>query len=278
MDVNIILSWSQDSESFIAKFGRQYIKVFRGPIDGAPERLINLLQASAIMCGVTWIALFGPIQMALRTRSGHWGKIPGSRICALARRYALVSRVVSAVSACATAKQATREMLPGALLAVSREIEAASVLVLKCHRMRGTVPRRSHRVAKLRNHAGLVVAALRQAEEGLDHGNHEVALKTLAEMLLKIGDRHAQGRIGELLDERELENLEPVKDREPIRIAATTVLVAATLVIATLVGLPDAAVGYLVPAVIVLATIIVYGRRASLTLNHWGQNNNGGGP
>lgn len=276
-DINVILGWTEDPDSFIAKFGRQYVEIFSGPTHDVPERLIRLLEASVLMCAVIWLLLIGPIQLAFRARSGRWSRVPGSRICALARRYALVSQAASAISACASANRATRERVPEALLAVSRELEAFSDLVLRSQRMRGMVSRRSHRVAKLQNHAGLVVAALRKAEEGLDRDSRDATLTHLAEMLLQIADRHAQGRVGQLLDEGHLENLEPVKNRETIRIVATTTIVAATLIGANLIGLPDAVIGYLVPAVIVIATITVYGRRASLALNHWGPNANGGG-
>ncbi|MFJ8799996.1 hypothetical protein [Streptomyces sp. NPDC102487] len=97
----------------------------------------------------------------------------------------------------------------------------------------GQVKIRRHQRVNLKNHAGRVVAALRAQSERVD-ADPENALRDLGCMLVRIGDRLAEGRVGALLDEAELEGLDPVRDHDVLTTiaAATGVALAAIFVAA----------------------------------------------
>ncbi|MEU9413281.1 hypothetical protein AB0E08_47385 [Streptomyces sp. NPDC048281] len=77
------------------------------------------------------------------------------------------------------------------------------------------LPVGSHRRRQLKRHAGLVVAALRQAEGRIDVEGAAV-IPELARLLMKIADRYVQGHLGALLDNEELTGLEAVRDWEAL--------------------------------------------------------------
>ncbi|MFF9364455.1 hypothetical protein [Streptomyces griseoluteus] len=120
---------------------------------------------------------------------------------------------------------------------------------------------RSHRRRALKKHAGLVVAALRAAEAKIDTVGPD-ALTEVAKILVTIADRYCQGRPGALLDESELTDLQPAKDREPLRAAAVAVLIVAMTVGAALFGVAAEAMPVLIGAFGMVAVTVVYGRRA----------------
>jgi len=122
---------------------------------------------------------------------------------------------------------------------------------------------RSHRQRARKKPAGLVVAALRAAEAKIDTVGPD-ALTEVAKILVTIADRYCQGRPGALLDESELTDLQPAKDREPLRAAAVAVLIAAMTddCWRRPVRRPAEAVPVLIGAFGMVAVTVVYGRRA----------------
>lgn len=144
--------------------------------------------------------------------------------------------------------------------ALADAIRVASRTVSRMHRTSRRLPSRSHRRRQLKRHAGLVVAALRQAEARIDVEG-TAAIPELARLLMKIADRYVQGRLGALLDKEELKGLKPVRDWEALRIAAFAVLTAGSAVTVSQTGLPEETRVYAIGACAILASLLVYGRR-----------------
>ncbi|GGW04648.1 MULTISPECIES: hypothetical protein [Streptomyces] len=112
---------------------------------------------------------------------------------------------------------------------------------------RGSVPFLSRRNGPLKSHAAQVVGALRAAEAELDKDPQKAA-HDLARMALTISERYATGRLGALLDERDLG--EPHRMGDAVRLSLTVVLVAAIAVAAARQGMPE-------PAAIAAAVVVV---------------------
>lgn len=115
---------------------------------------------------------------------------------------------------------------------------------------------RRHHKAELKKHAGRVVSVLRAAAMRID-ADPENGLRDLGVLLVRIGDRIAEGRVGALLDEVELQGHEPVRDREVLRTVVAALLVAAAAVGVALLGLPAEIAGILttVAGIVVLVTV-----------------------
>ncbi|MEU4504118.1 hypothetical protein [Streptomyces sp. NPDC024089] len=176
-------------------------------------------------------------------------------------RYLLVSRIQEAIAACSDAYAAGGERKVHALLHVSKTVQKVAHEVTVGRRAWGTASTRSHRQRALKEHAGLVVAALYKAESRIDRDPDD-ALKDLARMMLTIADRYTAGKVGVLLDEEQLAGLVPVADREPWRIAGTALVVAGVGAGIALLDLPGAAETYLVGGAGAATVALLYGRRA----------------
>ncbi|MGR6968108.1 hypothetical protein ACU639_00520 [Streptomyces cynarae] len=181
------------------------------------------------------------------------------------RRYELPVVVLSAIKACAAARKVSAEARPLHLRLVASAVSEVSRSVRKAHRTRGTITASSHRRRPLKQHAGVVVAALRAAESRLDTDTDQ-ALTELGSLLLKIAERYVEGRLGQLLDEEELAGLQPVPDREPLRLVLAAILFGAGSVGAVFASVPEAAQTYLVGACGLLVLTLVYGRGARRAL------------
>lgn len=101
---------------------------------------------------------------------------------------------------------------------------------------RGSVPFFSRRNGPLKSHAAQVVGALRAAEAELDKDPQKAACD-LARMALTISERYASGRLGALLDERDLRG--PHRMGDAVRLSLTVVLVAAIVIAAARQGVPE---------------------------------------
>ncbi|WP_405467434.1 hypothetical protein [Streptomyces canus] len=189
------------------------------------------------------------------------GRLPHvAESVAAMRRYELVGAVTQALIAADAARDPTDEtgrpmrVFSGAMTTVERCVGSAA-------RRQRRLVWRSHRRRALKEHGGLVVAALRAAEAKIDTVGSD-ALPEVAKLLVTIADRYCQGRPGALLDENELTGLRPAKDREPLRAAVVAVLIAAMTVGAALLGVASEAMPVLIGAFGIVAVTVVYGRRA----------------
>ncbi|MGW2439977.1 hypothetical protein ACWCY1_24975 [Streptomyces goshikiensis] len=171
-----------------------------------------------------------------------------------------VRTLVAAVESCASAYSAGGERKAVAIAEVSNQVRKVSRVILRLSSTRGSLPWRSRRRSALRAHAQLVVGKLHAVEQELDR-NPSVALRELAELLLTIAGRYAEGRIGLLLDGEDLEGVEPARARavDAARAAIAVVLtVVAVFAVASL-DLPQAIEGYAVAGSGVVVMVMVYG-------------------
>ncbi|MET7575176.1 hypothetical protein ABZT04_42980 [Streptomyces sp. NPDC005492] len=144
--------------------------------------------------------------------------------------------------------------------ALAGAVRITSRTVNRMHRTSQRLPVRSHRRRQLKHHAGLVVAALRQAEARIDVEG-AAAIPELARLLMKIADRYVQGHLGALLDDEELTGLEAVRDWEALRIAAFVVITVGSAATVSQIGLPESTRAYAISACGVLAAVLVYGQQ-----------------
>ncbi|SHN37947.1 hypothetical protein SAMN05216499_1584 [Actinacidiphila paucisporea] len=247
-------------------FYRDSWKQFHGLPTGLAGIYIGLLFPFAILIsliGVAQIAApvagpFAPLGYAYVLR-----KNPRAAVSALAmhQRYRPLAIFAASIESCARAATASTERRPARLLAMSTRLDEVARAVRRAHRTRGAVPFRSHRRRILKRHAGLVVAALRAAEGKIDSAP-ESALPNLAELVLRISENYIGGRIGQLLDDADLQGLEPVADREPLRIIAAACICGGTAVGISFTALPDEAKTYLIGVGGVIGLTIIYGRNA----------------
>lgn len=177
------------------------------------------------------------------------------------RRYALVECAVEAIFHCAAAHGAGGEYRMTALRRAAIALEQVHRELGRAHRSWATSPWRSHRRHLLKTHTGRVVAALQKTEALIDEDSQQ-ALKDLGAMLLKIAARYTDGQVGKLLDPAELDGLEPVANREPVRLAVAAIAVAAAGAGIAFLDLPGGAETYLVGGIGAGIVALLYGRRA----------------
>ncbi|MGW2713726.1 hypothetical protein ACWC4J_32840 [Streptomyces sp. NPDC001356] len=123
---------------------------------------------------------------------------------------------------------------------------------------------RRHDRKVLKQHAEKVIAALRSAESR-QYKDPSGALPELATMLLVIAERYAQGRVSQLLDDEQLENVQVPRDWGWLRLLFGGVLITVALVGVAQIGLPDTAVSPVAALLITLVLTMVYrGRLPSL--------------
>lgn len=162
----------------------------------------------------------------------------------------VVALLVSALQ-CAEAHRQHRTSPPGST--VPRvSMRSAEQIIWRAYRSRKGRARRHHeRVIKA--HAERVVAALREAEARQD-AEPEQALEDLMVMLLTIAERYAEGHVGRLLDDAQLGEGR-CAPREGLRFVAVGVSVVALMTGAALADLPEAALGALLPLLVIGAVI-----------------------
>lgn len=181
------------------------------------------------------------------------------------KKYPLILAAVSVIGYCSFIAR-REEVEPRALRNLAIAIEIACSCILRIPAFTGTLPFRSHRRAGLGQHSKLVVAALQQAERKLDT-DRDQALKDIADLMLTISERYVDGRVGALLDESQLSGLEPVANREWMRLLTAIVLTVSSALGIALLGLPSSAVPYVMGGVGLLCFTAVFGQRSSRTLD-----------
>lgn len=108
---------------------------------------------------------------------------------------------------------------------------------------------RRHHKRELKAHAARVVGALREAE-AQQHKNPDEALRTMATLLATVAHRYAEGRVGQLLEERQMAGVEPIPDRSWVRLTVAGALITGALLALSQAELPEVATGPLVALII----------------------------
>ncbi|MFD7292323.1 hypothetical protein ACFV9W_03460 [Streptomyces sp. NPDC059897] len=218
-----------------------------------------LITFPAMMAALSLMLIVGPAWLGIALALGRIDHRPVRGAARLARSEP-VRRLFEGVERCGALRACGHASAGRTMRRLSKEQRGIESVVLGLHRVDGRTSWRGPRRRALKRHAQLVAAALRRAEELIDV-DRQAGATELARLYVKIAERYTQARLGALLDEEELEDLQPVRDWEPVRLAAAAVLIAAAALAVTLAGLPDAAVVYVIGACAVLVLVILYGRR-----------------
>ncbi|MFD4862407.1 hypothetical protein [Streptomyces atratus] len=230
-----------------------------GLLEQDPMRPIKVvgpyISISIFLCFVLYFCY-----MMLRTATG--GRLALSWKSRVRHRYLLVNRARQVVRACALAKRH-----PDKWTGRSSGKRSVGIAVNSLAREVGRAYRREaagayrwpHRRKALKDHAGKVVAALRKAELRLDT-DMPAAVSELSDLALIIADRYSRSMTGAMLDDHHLDGLEPVPDREPVRVAVIALVVAAAGAAIAFLELPSGAETYLTGGVgLALATLLYRG-------------------
>jgi hypothetical protein len=122
------------------------------------------------------------------------------------------------------------------------------------------LPTRQQR-RELKSHAGQVISALRAAAARID-ASPDDGLRALGEMLLSIAKRCAEGRVGALLDDDQLQGHEPIRDYEGVRVVTVALFIAAITVGVSLLHLSSSATTGLTSTAGLITIAVVYRRAA----------------
>jgi hypothetical protein len=235
-----------------------------GAVEGGNFRSLNETIASPALKAVTGAALWTsfqwlPLILAYRTALGkRWSLSKKTRIY---RHYSALNVLALAVISCAEVSRAGIAKRPEAMRQLAKNMRQVEDEILSLYRSSDQLPTRSHRKNTLKKHAQLVASQLRNAESRIDvEGNS--ALAPLASLLMKIGNRSIEGRLGALLDHEDFDTaLEPVHDWEPLRLGISAVLLACCSIGVGLLSLPDGIDTYVIGGCGVAILAILYGRR-----------------
>ncbi|MFC8718626.1 hypothetical protein [Kitasatospora sp. NPDC057198] len=210
-----------------------------------PSRVSALLMA-LVLYGMLFVAVWATKWTANKMVSSLDGKWQSHRT---------LEPVLRALAACALPE---RDDLPRLLRACERAVRQA-------RNRRGTVPRFSHRQRALKDHAGRVVAALRTAESGLDT-YPELARCDLAAKLHSIAEAYVEGRLGALLPESDLKDVQPSRGFETTRLIALAAAYPVLTWAAGTVGLAGEVQAQTAMVGMLIAAAGLFGRRALSTL------------
>lgn len=166
--------------------------------------------------------------------------------------YRTLYPLLRALAACESPQRV--DELPRLLRAAERSVRHARL-------RRGTVPRRSHRQPVLKDHAGQVIAALRKAEAGLDT-YPDLARCDLAAKLHNIAEAYVDRRLGALLPESDLKDLEPLREFESLWLAVLAVAYPTLTWTAGSVGLTGGVQTQTVWVGMLITAVVLFGRRA----------------
>ncbi|MGW4393539.1 hypothetical protein [Streptomyces sp. NPDC004685] len=115
------------------------------------------------------------------------------------------------------------------------------------------LPRYSQRRKEVKRHTALVASALRKASLRLD-AEPVAAATDLADMAIRISDAYVGHRRAQLLEESELAGLDPLRNRESLRVSAAGVITLGVAYLAAIAGLP----GPVLPLVFGFAGLIAF--------------------
>ncbi|WP_407838039.1 hypothetical protein ACE1OC_19290 [Streptomyces sp. DSM 116496] len=275
--VLILLAWNTDRASAVSSTSEFYVGLAHRVInlrEQVPEMVRSWRTPGDVVADLRWpaviVLLLPVIPVILRsTHSLSEGREqrearekkarsrPGGAADYIAC-WPVVALTVMAVR-CARAHQRWLEGTGGdANARVSlRSIER---VIWQAHRVRHGKIRNHHKRA-VQNHAARVVGALRrvEAEQDVDPVR---ALSELTVMLVTIAERYAEGRVGCLLDESQIGEVEHVMPRERLRMLVIGPVLVAAMTAGALAGIPDGALVALLPVVMVTLVVGIYRGKA----------------
>lgn len=178
-------------------------------------------------------------------------------------RYRFLLSIMSAIEACEAVMSASADDRHKALRRLDDSCATVRRSLLKVHLIAGSTGRRSPRRMRAKQHAALVVSKLQMAEAEID-ARGEGALRSLAALLVKIGNGYAAGNASNLLPEQNLRDVVAAPNREGVRMAAVIIITASALCVGVLLGFPDIAIAVVAGSAALLASIVIYGARSAV--------------
>ncbi|MFJ2732882.1 hypothetical protein [Streptomyces sp. NPDC087317] len=178
-------------------------------------------------------------------------------------RYRFLLSIMSAVEACEAVMGAQPDERHKELRQLDDACATVRRSILKVHLIAASTGRRSPRRQRAKQHAAQVVAKLEMVEAEID-SKGDGALRSLAALLVKIGNNYAVGNAGNLLPTQSLRGVEVTPNREGLRMAGVVSTAVAALLLSTLFGLPDVAIFAATAAAALLASIAIYGPRSAI--------------
>lgn len=234
-----------------------------------------LLYMEAVWLGVTTLALSMYLDLTTNTSPKSATAFIGLLVWTLtlaftagvtrqayvvANRCRIVTDCTEVIKACAETHGAGGNRRTVQLRALSTSLRRLERCILRAYRARGTVPHFSPMRGDLRRHGGQVVARLRATECRLTGEEQAHALEELAGLIITIAELYTRGSVGALLPPSSLEEFEPVRDWELLRVGTTVSLIAGAAVGVSVLGLPGVAATAIISAVGVLTLLVLFGR------------------
>ncbi|MGW9116636.1 hypothetical protein ACWGRV_08290 [Streptomyces sp. NPDC055663] len=183
---------------------------------------VNVYLAIAVLT-LPWVPI---VWLLWRTRAGG-----------VSVRHRLTARTARAAVLCADIHEQPAAARSSRLRRLDRQCHKIERDLLRAHRTVRTMALTSPRHASARQHAAHVAGALRQDLVRLD-SEPDAALRDIAQKLITIGERYAQGRVGALLLD------DALRDVVPLSITRETLKESLRLVVAILTALGAALAVY----------------------------------
>ncbi|MFB6935248.1 hypothetical protein [Streptomyces chartreusis] len=127
----------------------------------------------------------------------------------------------------------------------------------RAHRSRGTLPYRGNRRREVRAHVRRVVKCLEEAEKQVDVEGDD-ALAKLIDLLSRIANQYADGRLGALLEEKSLTSYQAGRDWEALRLASLAIVIAIGAACTGFLALSDPVTVVLIFSVGVVGVTLLY--------------------
>ncbi|MDX2545871.1 hypothetical protein ACOT81_38060 [Streptomyces sp. WI04-05B] len=239
--------WLGDVFKEIYIIPRKVSEKWPGALSGAaklhPLEWYNMTTVTLVLCMVP-VLLFYAIKplLLLNLLLGRWAKeaeLHRGSLFVLERRLRAALILYGHAAKCLRALEA-RGWVRDSLTNSSRILSGAEREIFqswKRSRPAGRLWLPRHQRIELKIHSGQVVALLRARAASID-ADRANGLRELGCLLVKIGDRLAEGRVGALVEEGELEGFRPVHDREALKTLAVAVLVTASAIGIAVLRLP----------------------------------------
>ncbi|MFB7651306.1 MULTISPECIES: hypothetical protein [unclassified Streptomyces] len=226
--------------------------------------LLQIAAGSVFLAAFYAVITIGPVILGARVALGFAGiPTPGRKVFLTYRRSLLVYCCSDALVACAEPLGKTGERRSKALQKVGEELSYVRTSLRTAHRFTRGFSKRARR-KHVKSHALRVSTYLAQLEKSVEEMN-DADLKQLANTVLRIAERCADGKFGSILEEDTIADV-VVPERESLRLlltaAAAIVIAAGSLYAVAALKMPSSLEPLVVSGSILLTVSVSYGKRA----------------
>ncbi|MEV6613809.1 hypothetical protein AB0N31_07990 [Streptomyces sp. NPDC051051] len=239
------------------------VKHAKDPAD-LVSSLLQIAASSLFIAAFYAAVTVGPVILGARVALGFAGvPSPGRKTVLTYRRSFLVYCCSDVLVACAEALNKSGERRIKALQKVGEELTYVRIGLRTAHRFTKGLSKRGRR-KYVKTHALRVSTYLAQFEESVEEMT-DSDLKQFAQTILRIAERCADGKFGNILEEDEIAEI-AVPERESARLLLTAVAAiattAASLYLIAALKLPSSLEPIAVSGSILLTVSASYGKRA----------------